>query len=161
MKTDALQDEKKTTFRYNMSFYYQSIIIYFIAGVSYAVIRGRFLENRFELIIHDPVIYFFALIVSISIIALLYNIYLNKHLEFSDTALTFVKGRRRKSLKYSDILDMKISRDRKRFNSIAFSLVRLKLKGRKLPVAIRPYDYENSDELIARFFRLKSELLNK
>ena len=69
------KENTKKIFKYNMSFYYQSTIIYFIVFILYVVIRGEFVEDSFKLITRDPIIYFFAIIVSVSLISLLYNLY--------------------------------------------------------------------------------------
>ena len=50
-------------FKYNMSFYYQSTIIYFVVLVIYVIIRGEFVEDEFKLIIKDPIMYLLAIIV--------------------------------------------------------------------------------------------------
>ncbi len=68
-------------FKYNMSFYYQSTIIYFIVFILYMVIRGEFVEDSFVLITKDPIIYLLGMIVIISLISLLQNLYKNKYME--------------------------------------------------------------------------------
>ena len=73
-----------------MSFYYQSTIIYFVAFILYVFIRGEFVEDSFKVITKDPIIYFFGLIVFISLISLIYNIYKNKYMEISEESISFV-----------------------------------------------------------------------
>ena len=63
MNTDELNT--KETFKYNMSFYYQSTIIYFVVFALYLVIRGEFVEETFTLITKDPIIYLLGAIVII------------------------------------------------------------------------------------------------
>lgn len=152
---------KSTVYRYNMSIYYQSTIVYFVVMILYALIKGEFLEDRFELIIQDPVIYFFIIIVVVSLIALLYNINLRKHIEVSENAITFRRGKRKKTVKLENIISVKIARDRKHIKSLAFYMVRLYVKNRKFPIAVRPYDYENSAALLSWFRGLKTQNSSK
>ena len=154
-------ENNKNVFRYNLSFYYQSTIIYFVAFILYVVIRGEFVEDSFKLITKDPIIYFFAIIVFISLISLLYNLYLNKRMEISRDKISFINRFAEKNFMLETISEIKISRPSKRLKYRAFRLIRIKLKYRRRPVIIRPYDYENEEILIAKFAELKESLKSK
>jgi hypothetical protein len=145
----------KKVYKYNMSFYYQSTIIYFTAFVLYIIIRGEFVEDSFTLITKDPIIYFFAIIVFFSVISLLYNLYKDRYLEISDEEISFVNRYRTKSFKYSDMIQVKVSKKRDPSKKSLLRLVRIKLKNRKRPVVVRLSDYENADELLNFFNDLK------
>ena len=148
----------KKVFKYNMSFYYQSTIIYFVVFILYVIIRGEFVEGSFKLITKDPIIYFFAIIVAVSLVSLLYNLYLNKHLEIGDEKISFVNRFAAKTFFISHIAEIKISDPEKRKRNRAFRLIRIRLKHRRRPIFIRPYDYENEEELVARFQKMKNKL---
>lgn len=148
----------KETFKYNMSFYYQSTIIYFVVFALYLVIRGEFVEETFTLITKDPIIYLLGAIVIISLVSLLYNIYKNKYLEISREGIAFVTRFGEKKILADQIKGIKISRRRERIQNHAFRLVRIKLKNRRRSVIIRPYDYENEDRLLRKFELLKARM---
>ena len=145
----------KKVYKYNMSFYYQSTIIYFVVFVLYIIIRGEFIEDSFTLITKDPIIYFFAIIVFISVLSLLYNLYKNRHMEVSDEEISFVDRFKRKSFKYDDMIRIKISKKRGPSKRSPLRLIRIKLKNRRRLVVIRPSDYENADELLKFFDDLR------
>ncbi len=151
------EKNNRKAFKYNMSFYYQSTIIYFVVFLLYVLIRGEFVENSFKLITKDPIIYFFALIVLISIISLLYNMYKNKHLEIRENEIAFVSRFKTRSFTFDRIKSLKVSKTRKN-KGRAFMLIRIRLNNRRRPVIIRPYDYENKDELISEFQKIKLKL---
>ena len=155
------QVNKKKIFKYNLSFYYQSTIIYFVVFLLYAIIRGEFVENSFTLITKDPIIYFFAIIVCVSLISLLYNLYLNRHLEIGDNKISFSNRFAEKNLFIDHIEEIKISRFVSKKKNKAFRLIRLRFKNRKRRIIIRPYDYENVEELISLFIELKEKLESK
>ena len=155
------QLNKKKIFKYNLSFYYQSTIIYFVAFLLYAIIRGEFVENSFTLITKDPIIYFFAIIVCVSLISLLYNLYLNRHLEIGENKISFVNKFAEKTFYIDHLEEIKISKFVNRKRNKVFRLIRLKIKNRKRRIIIRPYDYENVEELISLFVKLKEELESK
>lgn len=154
------KENTKGIFKYNMSFYYQSTIIYFVVFILYFVIRGEFFEDSFKLITRDPIIYFFAIIVSVSLVSLLYNLYINKYLEITEEKISFVNRFAAKTFHLDQISEIKISYPRLRSRKRAIRLIRVKLKHRRRPVMIRPYDYENEEELINRFTELKDKLGN-
>ena len=145
----------KKVYKYNMSFYYQSTIIYFVVFVLYIIIRGEFIEDSFTLITKDPIIYFFAIIVFISVLSLLYNLYKNRHMEVSDEQISFVDRFKRKSFNYDDMIRIKISKKRGPSKRSPLRLIRIKLKNRRRLVVIRPSDYENADELLKFFDDLR------
>ena len=153
-----MNENKKNIFKYNMSFYYQSTIIYFVVFILYVIIRGEFVENAFHLITKDPIIYFFAIIVFVSLISLLYNLYLNKYLEITEEKISFVNRFSKKSFLMGSVSEIKISNPKRRLKNRAFRIIRIKLKHRMRPLFIRPYDYENEDDLIARFQKIKDKL---
>jgi hypothetical protein len=146
------------TFKFNMSFYYQSTIIYFIVFTLYLLIRGEFVEETFTLITRDPIIYLLGAIVIISLVSLLYNLYKNKYLEISHGAISFVTRFGEKKILLNQVKRIKISKQRERISNHAFRLVRIKLKNRRRSVIIRPYDYENEDILLKKFEELKEKV---
>ena len=155
------EKQNKKVFKYNMSFYYQSTIIYFVAFILYLVIRGEFVEDSFTLITRDPIIYFFAIIVFVSVAALLYNLYKNKHLEITSDGMAFINRFGKKKFGFADMLTVKISRRKDPAKRSALRLVRVKLKNRKRPVIIRPYDYENENELLKSLQEIKNRIESK
>ncbi|MHB8578441.1 MAG: hypothetical protein ACYDA4_01065 [Ignavibacteriaceae bacterium] len=147
----------KNIFKYNLSFYYQSTIIYFIVFILYVIIRGEFVEDSFIFIVRDPIIYFLGFIVIFSLIGLLYNVYRKRFLEITDEQISFIEKSRLKTFKTEDIIQIKISNRRERFNNKVFRHIRLKINNRRRPIIIRPSDYENEEAMIKIFQMLKEK----
>ena len=152
---------KRKIFKYNLSFYYKSTIIYFIVLILYGVIRGEFVEDSFRLITRDPILYFLALIVIISVAALLYNIIRNMYIEISDEGIVFADRFHSKEYKIDQLKKIRFSRQVRTSNSPAFRTARIKVNARVRPVLIRFSDYENQDELLLRIEELKNEIEKK
>ncbi|HVO74494.1 MAG TPA: hypothetical protein VMT35_10765 [Ignavibacteriaceae bacterium] len=148
-------------FKYNMSFYYQSTIFYLAAFLVYLVIRGEFVEDSFHLITKDPIIYLFGFIVLFSLFSLLFNIYKNRYVSIESDKILFINRFKTKAINFSQIKRIRITQKRKKFNNHALRLIRINLENRRRPVVIRPYDYENNEQLIRIFFELKSRLEKK
>ena len=151
-------EQKRRIFKYNLSFYYKSTIIYFIVLILYGVIRGEFVEDSFVLITRDPILYFLALIVIVSVASLLYNIIRNMYIEISDEGIVFADRFHSKEYKIDQVKKIKFSRQVRTSNSPAFRTVRLKVNARVRPIIIRFSDYENQDELLLRVEELKTKI---
>ncbi len=152
------QLKHKSKFKYNMSFYYQSTLIYFVAFTIYLLIRGQFVESSYTLITHDPIIYLLAFIVVVSVIALLFNLYRNRYIEFNNEGLIFSDKFGSKLIHKNEIVTVKLGKDRRYNKSNPLKFVRIKIKSRIRPFVIRPNDYENEQELLKRFHQLKLEV---
>ena len=151
-------NHKRRIFKYNMSFYYKSTIIYFIVLILYGVIRGEFIEDSFRLITRDPILYFLAIILLISVAALAYNLIRNMYVEVSDEGIAFADRFKSKSYKLDQIKKIKFSRQVRTSNSPAFRTARIKMNAKVRPVLIRFSDFENQDELLLRIEELKSQI---
>jgi hypothetical protein len=149
---------KRNIYKYNMSFYYQSTIIYLVVFLIYVIIRGEFVEGSYTLVTKDPIIYFFGIIVFVSIIALLFNLFKNRYLEISENSISFVNRFKTKTILFEQIVLLKLFREREGIPNQSFRLIRISLKNRKRPILIRPYDYENQKDLIKLFQDLKNKL---
>lgn len=149
---------KNNKFKYNMSFYYQSTIIYFIVFALYLIIRGQFVEDSYTLITKDPIIYLLAFIVIISLFALIYNLIRNRFIEFTEEGIAFSDRFKSKLILKNDIIEIKLSKDRRYQKPNLLKFIRVKIKSRRRPIIIRPSDYENEHELVKRFHQLKTEV---
>lgn len=142
-----------------MSFYYQSTIIYFIVFVIYVIIRGQFVDDSYTLVTKDPIIYLLGIIVLISMIALLFNLFKNRQLQIAEDGIHFIDRFKKRSFQFTEMKRVNISKVRRTgFSNNAFQLIRIKLSSRRRPLIIRPYDYENQNELLNRFHEIKNKI---
>jgi hypothetical protein len=151
-------EQKRSIFKYNLSFYYKSTIIYFIVLILYGVIRGEFIEDSYRLITKDPILYFLAIILVISVATLVYNLIRNMYIEISDDGIVFADRFKSKAYKIDQIKKIKFSRQVRTSNSPAFRTARIKINTKVRPVLVRFSDYENQDELLLRMEELKSKI---
>ena len=151
--------DDKNNFRYNMSFYYQSTIIYFIVFVLYLIIRGQFIEDSYTLVTKDPIIYFLGIIVLVALLSLLFNLYKAKHLQITEEGIYFIDRFKQRSFLFKEMSSIKISKQKtSKASNKVFRLIRIKMVNRRRPLLIRPYDYENQNELLNRFHQIKQKL---
>ena len=151
----------KSVFKYNMSFYYKSTIIYFIVFVLYLVIRGEFVEDSFTLVTSDPVLYFLGLIVIISIAALLYNQLLNKNIEIAGKSIAFINRFKERRFNKEQLVFIKFFRQKRSTELKRMKIVRIKIENRLRPIMFRISDYENEDDLYSKILEMKTAIENK
>ena len=151
-------EQKRRIFKYNLSFYYKSTIIYFIVFILYGVIRGEFIEDSYRLITRDPILYFLGIILVISVTSLVYNLIRNMYIEISEAGIVFADRFKSKAYKIDQIKKIKFSRQVRTSNSPAFRTARIKVNAKVRSVIIRFSDYENQDELLLRMEELKSKI---
>lgn len=149
-------EKKRRIFKYNMSFYYKSTIIYFIVLILYGVIRGEFVQDSLVLLTKDPILYFLGLILMISVAALVYNLIRSLYIEISDEGIVFADRFKSREYKIEQVKSIRFSRQGRTINSPSFKMARIKVNGRVRPVIIRFSDYENQDELLLRLEELKA-----
>lgn len=145
-------------FKYKMSFYYQSTIIYFSVLCIYLLVRGEFVENSFTLVVKDPILYALAIIVVISLAALLYNVFINRHLQINDQEISFIRRNKKKSFNLKEIKNIKIIRTQNIGTGKSSQLIKIAINNRRRPVTIRPAYYENENRLLEIFQSLKNNL---
>jgi hypothetical protein len=128
----------------------------------YLIIRGEFIEDSFKLVTKDPIIYFLGIIVLVSLLSLLYNLYKNKHLQIAENGIHFVDRFKQRSFLYTEMENIKISKARtERISNKPFRLIRIRLNNRRRLLIIRPYDYEKQNELIKRFEEIGQRIGNR
>ena len=153
--------QEKHIFKFNMSLYYQATIIYLIIFLLYAVVKGQFIDDSFSLITKDPVIYFFVFVLIIAIAGLLYNLFLNRHIEILNDKIILNKGGFKREITFNEIRQIKIFSERRYSRVSRFGRIKILLKNKMLPITIRPYDYENSEKLIESFRNIQNNLGKK
>ena len=151
----------KSVFKYNMSFYYQSTIIYFVVLVLYLVIRGNFVDGSFTMVVHDPILYFLGLILIVSILTLLYNQLLNKHIEVTGNEIAFIDRFKERKFRKDQIIFIKFFRQKGSTQTKRLRIVRLKIEGRIRPIMFRISDYENEEDFYNKIMEMKLAIENK
>ncbi len=151
----------KTRFKFNLNIYYQSTIIYFVAFVLYVIVRGEFVEDSFNLILKDPVLYLFGLIVIFSVLSLIYNMNRKRFIEIDENEIVIGNRYNLKKISFNEIEQIKIFKKKPEKNYSLLRIVRVKLENRKRTIAIRTSDYENEEVLIEKFTQIKNKIENR
>jgi hypothetical protein len=142
-------------YKYRMDFYYQLLVIYLVFFVLYAVIRGQFFEEKFQLVFNDPLIYILILFIALFLVIVLVNIIRNRQIIMKDDRVVLKNRFGSREILFNEILNIKIGKHRKRNTEVPYRIIKLKLLNRRKWLRIRANEYERGPELIREFLGLK------
>jgi hypothetical protein len=144
----------QTIFRYKLDFYYQQTLIYLVALVLYAGIRGNFVEDQFRLIYRDPIVFIMALFFLVSLVVLTLNRLRDRKLIIEEDRIIFHSRSHERIIHLNDIEWMHIGRERLVQTAGRFQLIVFKIKDRRRIFRIRVGRYEHNHELVAEMERI-------
>ena len=151
-------EHNEKIFKYKLDFYYQSAVIYLITLVLYGGIRGNFVEQKFEYVLSDPLMYVIMFFVVMSLITLGLNYVRNRRLLIVGDTMIFKNRWRERSIKAADIEWMHIGREAGVRTSGKFQAIIFKLKERRRLVRIRVGRYEREKELLVEMHRIAEQV---
>ena len=146
--------EGARTFRYKLDFYYQQALTYLVTLIVYVWVRGSFIEDKFEFLFRDPIVYVILLFVLVSWFMLILNRIRDRKLIVTADKLIFANRYRQRAVSVSDIVWVYIGRERKVQTSGRFQVIRMKLKNRRRILSIRVGRYERDRDLITEIGKL-------
>lgn len=136
------------SFKYKLDFYYQQAIIYLITLILYTGLKGSFIEDKFSLIFHDPILYIIAFFVVFSFAILILNWIRGRKLIVKEDGLIFYNKFHEREIKFSSIEWMHIGRERAVQTAGRSQVIVFKIKGRRRLFRLRIGRYEHQKELI-------------
>ncbi|MBS1495005.1 MAG: hypothetical protein JST55_15955 [Bacteroidetes bacterium] len=151
------------TYKYRLDFYYTSLLIYLFVFIAYVILKGSFSDEKFQVVIQDPIIYIFTAFIVFFLIVLISNYIRARYLIFDDRKITLKNRFGQRELPYNEIVGIKFSREKKegRLEKSNIRLVKLKLSNRKRLLRIRLSDFQNETKLISEFQQIRKGLQNK
>ncbi len=153
--------EHQNVFKYKLDFYYQSALIYLVTLILYGGIRGNFVEQRFEYVLGDPVLYVILLFVLMSFVTLGVNYIRNRRLVITEDAIEFRTRWRARRIAVSEIDWMHVGREAHVQTGGRFQVIVFKLKGRRRLFRIRVGRYERDRELVQEMNRIAARVPRK
>lgn len=140
-------------YKYKLDFYYKSLIIYLITLIAYILIKGRFFQERFEVVVKDPIIYIIVIFIIFFLAVLIANAIRAREIIISEREIIFKNRFGQREIKINDIMNIRFSRDKRRLKEdrSEVRMVKLKLRNRRRLLRIRLSDFQDEKELINEF----------
>ncbi len=140
--------DHERVFRYKLDFYSLQALIYLVTLVLYGGIRGNFVEQKFEYVLSDPLIYVIIFFVVMSLVVLGLNWLRNRRLVVTERELVFAHRWHERHIAITDIEWMHVGRELRVQTGGRFQIILIKLKGRRRLLRIRIGRYERPRELL-------------
>ncbi len=137
-----------------MDFYYQSLVIYLLFFTAYVLFRGTIGES-FKLLYNDPIFYILIIFIVIFLFIVIINIIRAPMIILKADRIEFKNKFGSREVLFSDIINVKIGRRRKKDEEMTYRIIKLKLKNRRKQLRIRANDFERGGELINEFLKIK------
>jgi hypothetical protein len=145
-------------FRRRFEFYYQSVAVYAVALIVYAVIRGTFAESEFRLVFRDPIVYAFIIVLAYSVIVLVFNMLYQRDVVVTEDSIVFLNRFDSKEIKLSEIEWIRVGKAKRMKVRGNFRVIRLKLKTHMRAVRINPVHFHDDKNMIETFKELSRKL---
>lgn len=141
---------KEERFRHRLDVFYLATIGYGVTLIAYVAIRGLWVDDRFELVWKDPIVYLLAGSTVISLLALVVAAVLHRKLIIRDNEIV-LKTRFVERVLRADKVEWIAFRSEPRAAARvgrAWPVARLKLKGERRVRRLRPGSFERSDDVV-------------
>ena len=150
----------KRVYKYNLDFYYKSLAIYLITLIIYILIKGKFFQERFEIVVRNPIIYIISIFIIFYLILLVINALRGRQIIFEETKIIFKNRFGQREIQNSEILQVRFSREKKRMKEEKSEsrIVKLKLADRRRFLRIKLRDFNNEKELMYEFKNISKKL---
>lgn len=146
---------KEIVFKQRLDFYWQSIALYSIALIIYSFLIGTIDKSTFSIKILDPVVILLCIFIVATSLVLLINVYKKKVVIIGNDYIIFKSRFREKRYSLSEILKISITREKVGRIQDALRIIRISLTTRKSPIIIRNSSFNDDEQLLNEFLRLR------
>lgn len=143
-------------YKYKLDFYYKSLALYLLTLLVYILIKGKFFQEKFEVVFKDPIIYIISIFIVYFAAILIANKLAARVILFNNRQITLKSRFGSRSIGYDEIRGVKFTRRRRRADddSSHSRTVKLRLANRRRILRIRLSDFENEKQLESEFRKI-------
>ncbi len=145
-------------FEQRLDYYWQSNLIYFVVLLVYTSIRGLMSENFMVFIKNDPFILLFLIIISLSLLNLLYKKYRANCIIITEESIIFKNRFAQKKYNLEDIEEIKFYREKIFKTHDVLGLFKIRVKGKKRIIRLRATSFWNDKALHKKLILLKKKI---
>lgn len=147
-------------FKYKLDFYYKSLAIYLLTLVVYILVKGKFFQEKFEVMFRDPIIYIISMFILYFTVLLIANALWARTIEFTGKEIVISNRFGKRSIGIDEITGVRFTRKRRKTDEEMSSarFVKLKLRNRRRILRIKMNDFENEKQLESEFKNISRKL---
>jgi hypothetical protein len=158
--TDALQEvPMPAEFKHRLDFYWQSTAVYAVTLIAYIVVRALWESTlqggQISIVLSDPVVVLLGAFVVGSTAVLLVNSSIKRSIVVRNDGITFMSRFHERTFLRSEIERISLGRDPRIRVRGVFSVVKIRIVGRRRTLRVRPALYTNEHDLVACILSLR------
>jgi len=147
-------------FKRRFEFYYQSVAVYAVALILYAVIRGTFAESEFKLVFKNPIVYAFIVVLIYSVMVLVANMLYQRDVVVTDDSIILQNRFDSKTINFSEIEWIRVGRAKRMRVRGNYRVIKIKLKNQLRGVRINPVHFHDEQGMMEAFTELSSKMVS-
>ncbi len=136
------------TYTIRFDFYWQAIAVYAVSLFVYGLLRGTFHDGLLFLHANDPVLLLLSALIVVSSFVLAWNYFMRYAIIFHESHIIIKNRFRERILTVSEIISISSGKERRFKVRGKYKVIKLKIKGRKRLIRLRPFLYDNEEELL-------------
>jgi hypothetical protein len=145
-------------FKRRFEFYYQSVAVYAVALILYAVIKGTFAESEFRLVFRDPIVYAFIVVLIYSVGVLVLNMLFQRDVVVTEDSIVLQNRFDSRTISLSDVEWIQVGRPKRMKMRGSYRVIKLKLKNHLRAVRINPVHFHDEQGMMELFTELSRKL---
>jgi hypothetical protein len=151
---------RPNVYKYTYAFLYQSMAVYATTLALYLVIRAMIANGELLEVFYDPVVYLLCLIILLSALAVIYNLFMRRRIEVTPAKLILESAVRKNEIPKQDVKAVRIRMETSRGFMSRSQVITIFLKSRRRPLRILPYNFERNEELFAAIKSWAGEMVH-
>lgn len=153
-----LQTSPEQEFRYRLDFYWQSVAVYALALIVYALVKGSIIDGSFTLALHDPVVIVLSVVVGISCIVSFMAWFSKRTITIGTDFIRFRNRFRTRTFSKEIISNIALGKQKLVKVRGSYHVAKIRLSNRRRLLRIRPSLYEQEQELVQALVSLKRRI---
>lgn len=150
-------------FRYRVNTYWQSLSVYAVTLIVYAVIRALWdttlqQDGLVSIVLTDPVVVLLSAFVLWSAAALIFNSIADRRIAVGETGITFTSKFHERTFVGAEIERISVGRDKRIKVRGVFSVIKMRVKNRRRTLRIRPALYHDEHALVEAIIAFRSRM---
>lgn len=156
MKTKVEKLDKEKHFRKRLDHYWKFIAISAFVLIIAGLLRGRFTEGTYTLVLKDPVVILLALFIVASFVTVIFDLYKDLTIIVGKDYFIFKSRFAEKKYNLNEIEKITIVKQKFRRFPNKLRIIKVRLKKRIRTINIRPSSFWNEQELVNSIHCLKN-----
>ena len=145
-------------FKRRFEFYYQSVAVYAVALILYALIRGSFAEGEFKIVFNDPIVYAFIVVLLYSLFVLVVNMLYQRDVIVENDTIILQNRFDSKTINLSDIEWIQVGRPKRMKVRGSYRVIKLKLKDHLRALRVNPVHFHDEQGMIETFAGMSEKI---